>query len=175
MITIIIIIIIIVNDEVPSGYGEIYSLVIDGAIVSRSELVVTFGSPNRGRSAATRRLATARHRTQHDLDLSHHARLESQPRGGKETELQPAPASELQAVQRASIPATKAYADARRPCVQPRTQAGNPSTTIRSRGPVRAVWAGPTPPPGGEVWQAEKAMPSCYDDNDDDDDDDDGG
>ena len=68
---------------------------IDGAIVSRSELVVTFGSPYRGRSAATRRLATARHRTQHDLDLSHHARLESQPRGGKETELQPAPASEL--------------------------------------------------------------------------------
>ena len=70
-------------------------MMIDGAIVSRSELVVTFGSPNRGRSAATRRLATARHRTQHDLDLSHHARLESQPRGGKETELQPAPASEL--------------------------------------------------------------------------------
>ena len=69
-------------------------MMIDEAIVSRSELVVTFGSPNRGRSAATRRLATARHRTQHDLDLSHHARLESQPRGGKETELQPAPASE---------------------------------------------------------------------------------
>ena len=42
------------------------------------------------------------------------------------------------------IPAPKAHADARRPCVQPRTQFGNPSTPIGSQGPF---WAGGQAPP----------------------------
>ena len=42
------------------------------------------------------------------------------------------------------IPAPKVHADARRPCVQPRTQFGNPSTPIGSQGPFWA--AGQAPP-----------------------------
>ena len=42
------------------------------------------------------------------------------------------------------IPAPKAHADARRPCMQPRTQFGNPSTPIGSQGPS---WAGGQAPP----------------------------
>ena len=42
------------------------------------------------------------------------------------------------------IPAPKAHADARRPCLQPRPQFGNPSTPIGSQGPF---WAGGQAPP----------------------------
>mgnify|MGYP001186038562 CR=1 FL=1 len=42
------------------------------------------------------------------------------------------------------IPAPKAHADTRRPCVQPRTLFGNPSTPIGSQGPF---WAGGQAPP----------------------------
>ena len=42
------------------------------------------------------------------------------------------------------VPAPKAYADARRPCVQPRTQFGNLNTPIGSRGPFQA--GGQAPP-----------------------------
>ena len=42
------------------------------------------------------------------------------------------------------IPAPKAHADAQRPCVQPRTQFGNPSTPIGSQGPFQA--GGQAPP-----------------------------
>ena len=42
------------------------------------------------------------------------------------------------------VPAPKAYADARRPCVQPRTQLGNLNTPIGSRGPFQA--GGQAPP-----------------------------
>jgi hypothetical protein len=49
-----------------------------------------------------------------------------------------------QASEEDKVPAPKAYADARRPCVRPRTQFGNPSTPIRSPGPFRA--GGQAPP-----------------------------
>ena len=42
------------------------------------------------------------------------------------------------------VPAPKAYADTRRPCVRPRTQFGNPSTPIGSPGPFQA--GGQAPP-----------------------------
>ena len=43
-----------------------------------------------------------------------------------------------------TIPAPKAYADTRRPCIRPRTQFGNPSTSIESPLPFRA--GGQAPP-----------------------------
>ena len=45
---------------------------------------------------------------------------------------------------RASVPAPKAHADARRPCARPRTQSGNPCTPIGSQGPFQA--GGRAPP-----------------------------
>ena len=56
------------------------------------------------------------------------------------------------------IPAPKAHADARRPCVQPRTQFGNPP--IGSQGPF---WAGGQAPPihrGDELRSRASLMPS---------------
>jgi len=52
---------------------------------------------------------------------------------------------------RSSVPAPKAYADARRPCVQPRTQFGNPKHPDREPGPIPGGWAGHTIPPSDEL------------------------
>ena len=45
---------------------------------------------------------------------------------------------------RTLIPAPKAHTDARRPCVLPKTQFGNPSTPIGSQGPFQAGGQAPT-------------------------------
>ena len=52
---------------------------------------------------------------------------------------------------RALIPAPKAHADARRPCVLPRTQFGNPKHSDREPGPIPGGWASLTIPPSDEI------------------------
>ena len=46
---------------------------------------------------------------------------------------------------------TRAHADARKPCAQPRTQFGNPKHPSREPGPIPGGWAGPTSPPSDET------------------------
>ena len=46
---------------------------------------------------------------------------------------------------------TRAHADARKPCAQPRTQFGNPKHPNREPGPIPGGWAGPTSPPSDET------------------------
>ena len=60
--------------------------------------------------------------------------------------------------ERTLIPAPKAHTDTQRPCAQPRTQFGNPSTSIRSQGPSLA--GGPPIHRGGELRGRGSLMPS---------------
>ena len=50
---------------------------------------------------------------------------------------------------------TEAYADARRPCAQPRTQFVNPSTPIGSQGPFQAGGQAPNFHQVTKSWQSE--------------------
>jgi len=52
---------------------------------------------------------------------------------------------------RALIPAPKAHADARGPCMRPRTRFGNTKHPYREPRPIPGGWAGPTIPPSDQI------------------------
>ena len=86
----------------------------------------------------------------------------SNPKTGRDYGRRPRqPAGNVQAT-RASVPAPKTSADARRPRRESRTQFGNPRYPDRESGPIPGGWAGPTNPlgdrlPAGQLLMASRA------------------
>ena len=75
----------------------------------------------------------------------------SNPKTGRDFGRRPRqPAGNVLAT-RASVPAPKTSADARRPRRESRTQFGNPRNPDRESGPIPGGWAGPTNPLGDRL------------------------